>query len=78
MSPARASWSDCLLNANRLHPGMDPESRVRAYQHAINEYLERVENACPPNSPAAIALLDRTAQVQSRRWGKRLPLEIVK
>lgn len=78
MSPARSCWSDCLLKANENHPGMDPQSRAMAYAQAINEFLERVEEAAPEGSHAGIVLLDRTRAVQHRRWRNRTPLEIVR
>lgn len=78
MSPARTAWSDCLLKANQNHPGMDADSRARAYAQAINEFLERVEDAAPEGSQAGLVLLDRTRAVQARRWRNRTPLEVIK
>jgi len=77
MTPARESWSDCLACGNSQHPGMDAESRVKAYQVAIDLFVDRVERATAEDTRAGQILINDTRRVQNLRH-RSTKLELVK
>ena len=77
MNAVNECWSDCLARGNDRFPGMDPESRMQAYQIAIDLFIDRARRAIADDTRAAQVLLNDTRRVQRLRH-KSPNLELIK